>query len=101
MTAHGQSWPGRRCSSCCSSLTQATLGAFVVLSGLQPIINTLHVVNGALVLGTSLVLTLRAFRPVIEARRVCSDDPRSIGGAAGGAPGVGVHGSTRGREARS
>jgi cytochrome c oxidase assembly protein subunit 15 len=48
-------------------LTQATLGALVVLSGLQPFINTLHVVNGALVLGTSLVLTLRGFRPVIVA----------------------------------
>jgi cytochrome c oxidase assembly protein subunit 15 len=45
-------------------LTQATLGALVVLSGLQPFINTLHVVNGALVLGTSLVLTLRSFRPL-------------------------------------
>jgi heme A synthase len=42
--------------------TQATLGAFVVMSGLQPFINTLHVVNGALVLGTSLVLTLRGYR---------------------------------------
>lgn len=42
--------------------TQVTLGAFVVLSGLQPIINTAHVVNGALVLGTSLVLTLRTCR---------------------------------------
>jgi heme A synthase len=41
--------------------TQVTLGAFVVLSGLQPLVNTAHVVNGALVLGTSLVLTLRAF----------------------------------------
>jgi cytochrome c oxidase assembly protein subunit 15 len=49
-------------------LLQATLGAMVVLSGLQPFINTLHVVNGALVLGTSLVLTLRAFKPVIEVR---------------------------------
>ena len=38
---------------------QATLGALVVMSGLQPIINTAHVVNGALVLATSLVLTLR------------------------------------------
>jgi heme A synthase len=46
-------------------LTQATLGAFVIMSGLQPFINTLHVVNGALVLGTSLVLTLRAYRAVI------------------------------------
>jgi cytochrome c oxidase assembly protein subunit 15 len=40
---------------------QVTLGAFVVWSGMDPVINTAHVVNGALVLGTSLVLTLRAF----------------------------------------
>ena len=46
---------------------QATLGALVVMSGLQPIINTAHVVNGALVLGTSLVLTLRVFRHGIRA----------------------------------
>jgi cytochrome c oxidase assembly protein subunit 15 len=43
-------------------LTQVTLGAFVIWSGLQPAINTAHVVNGALVLGTSLVLTLRSYR---------------------------------------
>ncbi len=43
-------------------LLQATLGAFVVLSGLQPLVNTLHVVNGALVLATSLVLTLRSWK---------------------------------------
>jgi cytochrome c oxidase assembly protein subunit 15 len=42
--------------------SQAALGAFVVLSGLHPVVNTLHVVNGAMVLGTSLVLTLRACR---------------------------------------
>ena len=41
---------------------QICLGAFVIWSGLQPIINTAHVVNGALVLATSLVLTLRSFR---------------------------------------
>ena len=41
---------------------QVALGGFVVLSGKQPVINTAHVVNGALVLGTSLVLTLRSFR---------------------------------------
>src|SRR3954470_1120740 len=40
---------------------QATLGALVVVSALQPIINTAHVVNGALVLATSLVLTLRTW----------------------------------------
>jgi heme a synthase len=43
-------------------LSQATLGALVVLSALHPIVNTAHVVNGALVLGTSLVLTLRVRR---------------------------------------
>jgi cytochrome c oxidase assembly protein subunit 15 len=47
-------------------LTQATLGAFVVWSRLQPIVNTAHVVNGALVLGTSLVLTLRSFGVLID-----------------------------------
>jgi heme A synthase len=41
---------------------QITLGAFTVLSGRQPIINSLHVVTGASVLVTSLVLTLRAHR---------------------------------------
>jgi cytochrome c oxidase assembly protein subunit 15 len=43
-------------------LVQVTLGAYVVWSGLQPIINTAHVVNGAAVLATSLVLTLRCLR---------------------------------------
>ena len=43
-------------------LVQVTLGALVVWTGLQPVINTAHVVNGALVLATSVVLTLRAHR---------------------------------------
>jgi cytochrome c oxidase assembly protein subunit 15 len=41
---------------------QVTLGAFVIWSGLQPVINTAHVVNGALLLATSLVLSLRSVR---------------------------------------
>src|SRR4030095_4563848 len=41
---------------------QITLGALTVLSGKHHIINSLHVVTGAMVLGTSLVLTLRAYR---------------------------------------
>src|SRR5215510_3999082 len=41
---------------------QITLGALTVLSGKQHIINSLHVVTGASVLVTSLVLTLRAHR---------------------------------------
>jgi heme a synthase len=42
---------------------QVTLGALTVLSGKHYIINSLHVVTGASVLVTSLVLTLRAHRP--------------------------------------
>ena len=41
---------------------QATLGAVNVLSGLNVWLNSLHVVVGALVLTTSLVLTLRTWR---------------------------------------
>jgi cytochrome c oxidase assembly protein subunit 15 len=43
-------------------IAQITLGALTVLSGKQYMINSLHVVTGAFVLGTSLVLTLRAYR---------------------------------------
>jgi cytochrome c oxidase assembly protein subunit 15 len=42
--------------------TQITLGGLTVLSGRAPIINTAHVTTGALVLATSLVLSLRAWR---------------------------------------
>jgi cytochrome c oxidase assembly protein subunit 15 len=41
---------------------QVALGAIVVLSAKQPIVNTLHVATGAMVLVTSLFITLRAFR---------------------------------------
>jgi cytochrome c oxidase assembly protein subunit 15 len=41
-------------------LVQIALGSFVVLTGLQPIVNTAHLVNGALLLATSVVLTLRS-----------------------------------------
>jgi len=47
---------------------QVTLGAYVVLSGRQPIINTAHVANGALVLVTSLVLALNSSRLNIPGR---------------------------------
>ena len=47
---------------------QITLGAFVVLTGKNEIINTLHVATGAIVLGTSLFLTLRAFRVRLDRR---------------------------------
>jgi cytochrome c oxidase assembly protein subunit 15 len=41
---------------------QVTLGALTVLSGRDVLINSLHVVGGALVLATSLVISLRAWR---------------------------------------
>jgi heme a synthase len=41
---------------------QITLGGLTVLSGRQPWINSLHVVVGALVLTTSLVITLRSWK---------------------------------------
>jgi cytochrome c oxidase assembly protein subunit 15 len=43
-------------------IAQATLGALTVLSRRDILINSLHVVCGALVLATSLVLTLRSWR---------------------------------------
>jgi cytochrome c oxidase assembly protein subunit 15 len=57
--------------------SQATLGALVVLSALNPIINTAHVVNGALVLGTALVLALRSYRAaaVAEGRGATATPP--------------------------
>jgi cytochrome c oxidase assembly protein subunit 15 len=55
---------------------QITLGALTVLSQKQPLINSLHVVTGASVLATSLVLALRTHRirfapaaPSTETRR--------------------------------
>jgi cytochrome c oxidase assembly protein subunit 15 len=60
---------------------QITLGALTVLSGKQEVINSLHVVTGASILVTSLILTLRAcrvtfsdIRPVFSAAR--SGPPR-------------------------
>lgn len=41
---------------------QITLGALTIWSGRQPLINSIHVVTGASILVTSLVLTLRAHR---------------------------------------
>jgi heme A synthase len=41
---------------------QVTLGALTVLSRRQPWINSLHVLGGAVVLTTSLVITLWSWR---------------------------------------
>ena len=49
-------------------LIQVTLGAFVVLTGLQPAVNTAHLVNGALLLAASVVLALRSYWISMAAR---------------------------------
>jgi cytochrome c oxidase assembly protein subunit 15 len=49
---------------------QVTLGAMTVLSGRAVWINSLHVVCGALVLGASLILTLRSWRVKFAPDRV-------------------------------
>jgi cytochrome c oxidase assembly protein subunit 15 len=68
---------------------QGTLGALTVLSRRQPWINSLHVVGGALVLTTSLVITLRSWRfafrisdrglRIAESELSAAAKPRSIG----------------------
>ena len=49
---------------------QVTLGALTILSRRDPLINSVHVVCGALVLTTSLVLTLRTWRTRFAAATV-------------------------------
>ena len=66
---------------------QVTLGAFVIWSGKDPVINTLHVVNGAAVLGTALVLSLRTLQgsrvPRFQGSRVLVPGSTSSGGSKG------------------
>jgi cytochrome c oxidase assembly protein subunit 15 len=60
---------------------QATLGGLTVLTRRQPWINSLHVVGGALVLTTSLVITLRSWRasfPDAPAAAKSIPNPQSI-----------------------
>jgi cytochrome c oxidase assembly protein subunit 15 len=53
-------------------VVQITLGAFTVLSGRDVAINTAHLVTGALLLASSLVLSLRALRGRISGSPVPS-----------------------------
>ena len=66
--------------------TQVTLGALTVLSQKEFIINSLHVVTGASVLVTSLVLTLRAHR----SRFAGAEGVRSYAGSQEQDPAYGV-----------
>jgi cytochrome c oxidase assembly protein subunit 15 len=62
---------------------QVTLGAFTVWSARAVWINSFHVVCGALVLTTSLVLTLRSWRPRFSDRTIQLDAPAATGDALG------------------
>ena len=50
-------------------IIQVTLGALTVISRRDPLVNSLHVVVGALVLTTSLLLTLRSWRVRFAAQK--------------------------------
>jgi cytochrome c oxidase assembly protein subunit 15 len=52
---------------------QVTLGAYVVWTQKQFVVNSLHVAVGASVLGTSLVLALRAHRPRFSSRAAAAE----------------------------
>ena len=74
-TVHVFHHHGRRGDLCRSSALllvvlalQITLGALTILSGRQYVINSLHVVVGATVLATSLVLALRTHRGRFDLR---------------------------------
>jgi cytochrome c oxidase assembly protein subunit 15 len=69
---------------------QVTLGAFIIWSGMNPAINTAHVVNGAAVLATSLVLTLRSFRAGFERSVQPIRTPQPHSSALGSLPPSGV-----------
>ena len=65
---------------------QITLGAATVLSQLHYVINSLHVVTGSMVFGTSLVLTLRANRSrILASTGVSAPESSPAWGLAGGA----------------
>jgi cytochrome c oxidase assembly protein subunit 15 len=68
-------------------LMQLTLGAFVVLTGLQPIVNTAHLVNGALLLAASVVLSLRSHWQSI----VTGVDTRRVHGSISHVPPIEAH----------
>jgi cytochrome c oxidase assembly protein subunit 15 len=61
---------------------QVTLGATVVLTGKAPVVNTLHVALGAVVLVTSLVITLRAGQARFGAARPHASAAHDLGAAA-------------------
>ena len=72
---------------------QVTLGAFTILTAKHYVINSLHVVTGACVLATSLVLTLRTHRTLFLAAA------RTVAAPAAQRRGVGHSGAKAGARA--
>jgi heme a synthase len=68
---------------------QVTLGALTVLSRRNVWINSVHVVCGALVLGASLVLTLRSWRSKFAASAMLPEAERALSSGEGGGRGGG------------
>jgi heme A synthase len=76
---------------------QVTLGALTVLSRRDPWINSFHVVCGALVLTTSLVITLRSWRGSFAPARVRLKPDSTHEGAPAGFGSVRLQPDPRGR----
>ena len=74
-------------------IVQVTLGAFTILTAKHYIINSLHVVTGACVLATSVVLTLRTHRTLFLTAA------RTVTAPAARRPGVGHSGAKAGARA--
>ncbi len=75
---------------------QVTLGALTVLSRRDPLINSFHVVCGALVLTTSLVITLRSWRDSFAATVVRLKPDTTEGRAVSSIGSVGLQPDRRG-----
>lgn len=79
---------------------QVSLGALNIWSGLHFIVNSLHVVTGASVLVTALVLTLRAHRGRFEFTARAADASRTLPGAPTEGDGGSGRAGSRGETAR-
>jgi cytochrome c oxidase assembly protein subunit 15 len=58
------------------AIAQITLGAYVIWTARDIYVNSAHVMTGALVLATSLVLALRAHRVLFDRARAGGDTAR-------------------------
>lgn len=76
-------------------IVQITLGASVLISRMQPWINSVHVVGGALVLTTSLLITLRTWRVKFADQAQSAPRAPVFGPAASANPAVSSPGGAR------